>query len=244
MEFDNGGIDMKRASIGTMLALLIALSVPSTLLAQSWWEGFANGPDPNAFWSWLQQNPNVSGPLQQNPYQMYNPSWRAQHPQFQQYINNNPGWWNSMVSNGPRYYNKRFSQFLNHHPTIARDLQQNPSLIYDQAYLAQHPQLRQFLANHPNAWQSVTRRNYAYSPNGGWGAYDNQKQWRNSQWWNENGDWDQNRKWHDRNWWQQNNPTVARRRHPNWFGTQQTHPSGAAHQHRHGAQQGQGQNRH
>jgi hypothetical protein len=209
---------MKSSRFAAVIAIaMLTFASPSTLLAQSWWEGFANAPQSNSFWGWLQQYPSLAAPLQQNPYQIYDPSWRAQHPEFQQYINSNPGWWNSMVANGSQYYDARFVKFLKNHPAIARDLQRNPNLIYDPVYRAQHPELQQFLANHKNVWRSIKNQKYTYTPSGGWGAYNDQKQWRNFNWWAENGDWDQQNKWHDRDWWEKNNRAVAEQRHPNWF---------------------------
>ena len=45
---------------------------------------------------------------------------------------------------------RNFDQFLDSHGQIKTDLQQNPSLIDDQAYLNKHPDLRHFLQTHPN----------------------------------------------------------------------------------------------
>ncbi len=200
-----------------IVILALTMALPSKALAQSWWEGFANAQQPNSFWDWLQQYPEIAGPLQQNPYQVYDPDWRAQHPEFQQYVNNNPGWWNGVLSSGPQYYDPAFNQFLSTHPTIARDLLKNPELIYNPSYLAKHPQLKAFLASHKATWQPTRKQTYSYSPRGGWGTYDNKGEWRDETWWKENGDWDDQHKWHDSDWWKQNNRVRAERHHPNWF---------------------------
>lgn len=212
---------MKRLMIlGTMLIFLVTVAMPSRSLAQSWWEGFANSPEANGFWQWLQYYPGVARLLHQDPYQMYDPDWREQYPAFQQYINNNPDWWNNMRSAAPRYYGDPFKRFLNNHPQIAQDLSRNPDLIYDRRYRAQHPALNQFLTSHPNVWRSMKYQSYAYSPSGGWGAYNSNREWRNSNWWRTNGDWDDRNQWHDRNWWQKNNRAQAQKRHPDWFNHQ------------------------
>jgi hypothetical protein len=209
---------MKNSRFAAVIAVvLLTLASPSTLLAQSWWEGFANAPQSNSFWSWLQQHPNMAGPLQQNPYQIYDPGWRAQHPEFQQYINNNPGWWNSIRAGGSKYYDESFSRFLGNHPGVARQLRQNPDLIYDPAFRARHPDLKEYLASHKNVWRAIKNQRYAYSPKGGWGSYNSNKQWRDETWWKDNGDWDQHKQWHDREWWEKNNRALAEQRHPNWF---------------------------
>jgi hypothetical protein len=43
-----------------------------------------------------------------------------------------------------------FDAFLDAHPPIEKDLEKNPSLLKDSAYLAAHPELKTFLADHPN----------------------------------------------------------------------------------------------
>jgi hypothetical protein len=212
---------MKHArSVAIIIVVLLTFAAPSTLLAQSWWEGFANAPQSNSFWQWLQEHPTMAGPLRENPYQIYDPGWRAQHPEFQRYINDNPGWWNGIRSGGAQYYDKRFKRFLSNHPGIARDLRQNPDLIYDPRYRAQHPDLKEFLASHKKIWRSIKNQRYVYSPNGGWGAYNSNRQWRDETWWKNNGDWDKRNHWHDRDWWKQNNRAWAEQRHPDWFGKQ------------------------
>jgi hypothetical protein len=39
--------------------------------------------------------------------------------------------------------------FLDAHPAIEKDVEKNPSLLKDPAYLAKHPELKTFLADHP-----------------------------------------------------------------------------------------------
>jgi len=48
-----------------------------------------------------------------------------------------------------------FSQFLLNHPGVARQLQQNPALVNDPNFQAQHPGLQTFLKNHPGVAQQV-----------------------------------------------------------------------------------------
>lgn len=206
-----------RNIFGAIAIVMLTMTTPSTLLAQSWWEGFADAVQSNAFWDYLQQYPQIAELLQQNPYQIYNPDWRAQYPQLQQYINNNPGWWNSVRSNGSQHYDTAFTQFLNNHPKVARDLSQNPELIYKPSYLAKHPQLKAFLASHKKTWQTAKNKKYMYSPRGGWGAYNNNGEYRDETWWKTNGDWDQQNKWHDRAWWLQKMPARVQQYHPDWL---------------------------
>lgn len=224
---------MKHAkSIGVLVLLLLTMAVPSKSMAQSWWEGFANAPQSNAFLAWLQQYPGLAAPLQQNPYQVYDPSWRARYPQFMQYINNNPGWWNGILSAAPQYYDGPFANFLSEHPRIANELRQNPGLIYDSSYLAARPALKQFLKKHPRIWRDISNKNYGYSNYGGWGAYNNYGQWSDQNWWRNNGDWDDENQWHDRSWWQKNKRQQAQQRHPEWFSRSETGEASGEAQHR------------
>jgi len=54
---------------------------------------------------------------------------------------------------------KTFEKFLDEHPSIANDLRKDPSLIYDQNYLAQHPDLQRFLNSHPHLQEEVMAKN-------------------------------------------------------------------------------------
>ena len=51
---------------------------------------------------------------------------------------------------------KDFDKFLDDHPAIVPDLKRDPSLIVDPDYLAQHPDLKHFLATHPGFEGTVT----------------------------------------------------------------------------------------
>jgi hypothetical protein len=159
------------------------------------------------------------------------------HPELLDYIQNHPGVWNNLKSQGAGYYDQRFNDFLSKHPRSAAELRANPELIYDPRFRAQHPELNDFLKSHPNVWRSV-KNNYAGNmgnvpmPNRGWGAYDHQHQWRDYSWWHEHdrnwfwknhpewaaknpdwrdndGDWDDHHEWHNRDWWKQNCNTIV-----------------------------------
>ena len=50
---------------------------------------------------------------------------------------------------------KTFEKFLDDHPSIAADLNKDPSLVDNSDYLAKHPELQQFLNGHPNLRQEI-----------------------------------------------------------------------------------------
>ncbi|HKV38597.1 MAG TPA: trypsin-like peptidase domain-containing protein [Blastocatellia bacterium] len=56
---------------------------------------------------------------------------------------------------GQHYRLKTFEKFLEQHPSIAADLAKNPSLIKDPRYIAEHPELKQFLHDHPGLPEEV-----------------------------------------------------------------------------------------
>ncbi|HEY6419064.1 MAG TPA: hypothetical protein VIX59_08680 [Candidatus Binataceae bacterium] len=126
-----------------------------------------------------------------------------------------------------------FQRYLANHP----QLQANPSLMSDPAYLAHHPNLALFLHDHPGIHNQARAM----------GAYDTGHQWRDANWWyghdprwvHENhpewwgyhpewhpyalvpapvvvGDYDEHHHWHDRGWWVSHNDKWVRAHHPHW----------------------------
>jgi hypothetical protein len=54
------------------------------------------------------------------------------------------------------------SQYLDHHPDVAQQLHQNPSLINNQQYLASHPDLSQYLNQHPGVRTDFQQHPYNF----------------------------------------------------------------------------------
>ena len=48
-----------------------------------------------------------------------------------------------------------FDKFLDAHPAIEQDLQKNPALVNDSAYLSSHPELKEFLSTHAGVREEV-----------------------------------------------------------------------------------------
>jgi hypothetical protein len=74
-------------------------------------------------------------------------------------------------------------------------LQQNPRLLDNPGWLAQHPNAARYMADHPNLRREVRS-----------GAFESNY-----------GSWDpEHRSWHDAYWWHQNNPSWVYANHPDW----------------------------
>jgi hypothetical protein len=139
------------------------------------------------------------------------------------------------------YNSERLDHWLNEHQGIKNKLAANPNLIYNKDFREDHPELRQFLQNHPDVWQKIgpAPRGLAGGP-GRWGDYDEHHEWRDADWWHahdrawmyrhhpewvenhpdwrhDDGDWDDSHVWHDRNWWNENHRDWVQRRHADWL---------------------------
>jgi len=79
------------------------------------------------------------------------------------------------------------------------ELQRNPGLINNPAWLNAHPDFHKFLENHPAI------ANQAHSM-GGYGNYGNQA-----------GAYDNHHHWHNRDWWVKNNPNWVKQNQPGWM---------------------------
>ncbi len=55
-------------------------------------------------------------------------------------------------------HDKRFQEYLSHHPGVRRDLARNPDLINDPEFVKKHPEFHEFLKNHPNVKDTVQDR--------------------------------------------------------------------------------------
>jgi hypothetical protein len=158
-------------------------------------------------------------------------------PQVPGFSNNYP-WFNDVSQ---YQTDQSFQHFLAYHPSIARELAQNPALLYNANWRSHHSLLAQYLANHPYVWQALNRQNWAQGPgNTQWGDYDNQHQWHDAYWWHHNnpnwfydnhqnwasldsrwldqdGAYDQQRQWHYGEWWYNQNPSWVTTNHPTWL---------------------------
>ena len=110
------------------------------------------------------------------------------------------------------------------HPEVQRD----PSLLSNPAYLNSHPAYTGFLEAHPSIAAQARRT----------GSWDRNYQWRDPDWWHQNdpdwvynnhpewiqshplwmndGDYDDTHHWRSRYWWMQNHPNWVKQHHPRW----------------------------
>lgn len=133
-----------------------------------------------------------------------------------------------------QYHEQRLDRFLNEHQNIKADLMRNPDLIYNRRFRHEHPELQEFMQNHPNVWGKLP--NYRR-----WGDYDERREWHDADWWHENnpnwiasnhpewmedhpdwrgrgdGDWDDQHVWRDSDWWRDHHPDWVQKHHPDWY---------------------------
>ena len=55
-------------------------------------------------------------------------------------------------------HDKRFQEYLSHHPGVRRDLERNPDLINDPEFVKKHPEFHEFLENHRKVRNAVEDR--------------------------------------------------------------------------------------
>ncbi len=56
----------------------------------------------------------------------------------------------------------RFDDFMDHHPAVAKDIRQNPSLLTDRSYLSSHKELADFMEDHPGVREEVRENPQAF----------------------------------------------------------------------------------
>src|SRR5258708_7387161 len=102
------------------------------------------------------------------------------------------------ISAAQYYHEERLDHFIDQRPELKNQLSRNPNLIYNKAWRDRHPDLQQFMDNHPQTWAKLpeSRR---------WGDYGPDHNWHDADWWHE----------HDRGWFWHHHPEWAEN-HPEW----------------------------
>jgi len=68
--------------------------------------------------------------------------------------------WNDNDINGTELRN--FDGFLDSHPVIDRELSRNPGLAQNPVYLAQHPELREYIVHHHGVREELRENPYRF----------------------------------------------------------------------------------
>ena len=146
------------------------------------------------------------------------------------------------ISAAQYYHEERLDHFLSQRPEVKEQLERNPNLIYNREWRERHPDLQEFMHNHPQTWGKLPG-------NERWGAYGPDHDWHESDWWHDHdrgwfyshhpewaenhpewrdeGDFDEHHEWHDRDWWHDNHPDWVDAHHPNWYKHPYEHPIAA-----------------
>ena len=124
------------------------------------------------FDSFLDKHPAIAKDLRQNPLLVNDSAYLQGHPELGEFLSKHPGV-REELKEDPAVFMRRerrfdrsgqditrhelssFDDFLDKHAAIAKDLRQNPSLVKDQSYLQNHPELREFLDSHPGVRQEL-----------------------------------------------------------------------------------------
>jgi hypothetical protein len=137
--------------------------------------------------NYLNNHPQVAKELHDNPSLINNPQWLASHPKVQSYMSTHPALKTDAVVHPDQFVNhterqdaardhkglNSVDEFARDHPKVANELKDNPKLIDDpkflanhpglDSYLAKHPEIRQEAQAHPDAFANAAERNNRYN---------------------------------------------------------------------------------
>src|SRR5262252_3669650 len=121
-----------------------------------------------SFDRFLDSHKAIDQDLEKNPELVKDGTYLKNHPDLQTFLETHPRV-REEVRENPRVFMHReerfdnsgrditrpellnFDRFLDAHPAIEQDLRKDPKLLDNTAYLSAHPDLKTFLATHPNA---------------------------------------------------------------------------------------------
>jgi hypothetical protein len=135
-----------------------------------------NHGDLSRFDQFLDGHREIAEQLRKDPSLANNKQFLKNHPELQTYLRQNPDIRdaikddpNTFMSAEARFERNEvdrgqlanFDRFLDAHRDIATQIRKNPSLVDNQQYLKDHPELQSYLQNHPEIRQQIDR-----NPNG------------------------------------------------------------------------------
>ena len=160
-----------------LVAALTAGSVPTYAMsgpaAPQGTPNTLRDPDLDALDAFLDSTPDVSKDVHQNPALLNEPNYLSSHPGLEKFLQEHPKVreqarrnptavlrqeqrWDNRGGDISQWQVQVLDKFLDEHPQIDRDLRKNPRLASDDAYVARHPQLREFLKEHPGVRESIS----------------------------------------------------------------------------------------
>jgi hypothetical protein len=121
----------------------------------------------------LDSHPEIAEQLRKDPSLVDNRQFIENHPALQTYLREHPGVRDEIKANPNAFmrqedrYDDRhdrdahgemasFGEFLGAHSNIAQQLSKDPSLVKNQEYMANHPDLQAYLNAHPAAQEQLT----------------------------------------------------------------------------------------
>lgn len=130
----------------------------------------------------LKNHREVAEQLQKDPKLIDNPKWVASHPQLQSFLADHPEVREAFDKHPDAFMRDEdrlsrddrdrsditrrevasMDQFLDKHPEISEQLQKDPKLIDDKKWVANHPELQQFMTDHPEVRQQFDEHPYAF----------------------------------------------------------------------------------
>ena len=171
-----------------MAALLVGVGIPTaTRGASPIPDSDTTRPELQNFDVFLDGHADIARQLRNNPSLVNDEEFLENHPLLQRYLNNHANIREELREN-PRAFvreNERpedremgrsgardrgmtgadlssFDAFLDNHPAISQQVSKDPSLVANQQYLQDHPELQQYLQKHPNVRDELTENPRAF----------------------------------------------------------------------------------
>jgi hypothetical protein len=150
----------------------------------------ATGSETGTMEHYLNNHPKVADELHNDPSLINNPQWLSQHPVVQNWMNKHPNVKEDAATNPKEFVNhtehetlntdrhalNSTDDYLSKHPALAKQLNENPKLVDDPKFLADHPSLNNYLKehpgtadewkSHPNTFADAARANERYNKTG------------------------------------------------------------------------------
>jgi len=152
--------------IGVLCFLLVSATLAAPVFATQKGERDVTRQELLNFDRFLDSHPAIDQDLKKNPGLVNDAAYLSAHPELKEFLATHAGVREEILENPRTFMNREerfdrsgrditrqelqnFDGFLDTHPNIEKDLEKNPKLLNDAAYLSAHPELKQFLDTHP-----------------------------------------------------------------------------------------------